>query len=395
MADPSTDSSTESHAVNQELNRILESPAFRGSERCKHFLQFVVHQTVDGKAESLKERVIGSEVFGRPPDYETAGDAIVRVKANEVRKRLAQYYAESSNHDALRIELPAGSYVPRFDRNLPDQSVPRPPAVANRPRFSKWLIGIGAALLLAASLWWLRPQKSSEFDQFWGPTLSGPGTPVIYLGTSTTYMVSGQLAQQLDAQHGVNPPKPILMSPGDIVRLSNYHVPLGNLYAVMQIAAVLQSKGKAAQIRPGGELKLDDISGRPVILIGGYSNPWTMQTNAKLRFRLDAWSIRDSMDPQRVWRMDKRFPWEPQTVDYAIVSRVWDPTSGSVFITAAGLNVFGTQAAGEFLTRPQYWKDLARHLPAGWSTKNLQVVLETNVVGTIPSTPKVAATYVW
>ena len=59
--------------------------------------------------------MIGAEMFGRPIDYDTANDAVVRVKANEVRRRLAQYYAEEgTEQDPVWIDLPTGTYVPDF-----------------------------------------------------------------------------------------------------------------------------------------------------------------------------------------------------------------------------------------------------------------------------------------
>ena len=59
--------------------------------------------------------MIGAEMFGRPLDYDTANDAVVRVKANEVRRRLAHYYAEEGTEkDEVWIDLPTGSYVPEF-----------------------------------------------------------------------------------------------------------------------------------------------------------------------------------------------------------------------------------------------------------------------------------------
>jgi hypothetical protein len=36
------------------------------------------------------------EVFGRSPDYDTAEDPVVRLRAADVRKRLAQYYQAKS-----------------------------------------------------------------------------------------------------------------------------------------------------------------------------------------------------------------------------------------------------------------------------------------------------------
>jgi len=61
----------------------------------------------------------------------------------------------------------------------------------------------------------------------------------------------------------------------------------------------------------------------------------------------------------------------------------------------AGIGYAGTQAAAEFLTKPQSSAALARTLPAGWEKKNLQVVLHTTVTNQLPGTPDVLATYSW
>ena len=83
----------EKTALLQELQRILNSTEFHSSPRCQEFLRYVVEHTVDGASELLKERNIGVDVFHRSPSYEPNTDAIVRVRATEVRKRLHQYYS--------------------------------------------------------------------------------------------------------------------------------------------------------------------------------------------------------------------------------------------------------------------------------------------------------------
>lgn len=98
--------------VRSELVRILESAAFRGTRRSQDFLRYVVEHALDGDLDALKERSIGIEVFERPVDYDTGQDSIVRVKANEVRKRLAQYYGQPGAGSQVQIDLPAGSYSP-------------------------------------------------------------------------------------------------------------------------------------------------------------------------------------------------------------------------------------------------------------------------------------------
>lgn len=100
--------------VRRHLQEVKASHAFAGSKRTQDFLQLVVEHALDGELESLRERMIGVEMFGRPVDYDTGNDSVVRVKATEVRKKLAEYYLESDRTPAVRIELPRGSYVPKF-----------------------------------------------------------------------------------------------------------------------------------------------------------------------------------------------------------------------------------------------------------------------------------------
>jgi TolB-like protein len=109
--------------VRDHLKEVIASRAFAGSKRAQDFLQLIVEHALAGRFDSLRERVIGAEMFGRPIDYDTANDAVVQVKATEVRKKLAQYYQESGKNTAVRIELPIGSYVPKFQWESLETSV--------------------------------------------------------------------------------------------------------------------------------------------------------------------------------------------------------------------------------------------------------------------------------
>lgn len=102
-------------AVRAELSRLLESASFRTSKRSREFLQYIVEHTIHGPSGALKERSIGVELFQLPEDFDPGQHTIVRVTANEVRKRLAQHYlAENGNPHAVRIGLPPGSYRAGF-----------------------------------------------------------------------------------------------------------------------------------------------------------------------------------------------------------------------------------------------------------------------------------------
>src|SRR3954447_7127464 len=95
-------------AVREELRAITQSDIFRRTRRSQEFLEYVVAKALDGRVDELKERVIGSALFGRAADYDTGTDSIVRVVANETRRRLQQYYQQNTDH-SVRIDLFSGT----------------------------------------------------------------------------------------------------------------------------------------------------------------------------------------------------------------------------------------------------------------------------------------------
>src|SRR5580658_8359864 len=101
-------------AVRTHLQDVLSSDAFKGGKRAQEFLQVVVVHALARRFDSLRERMLGAEMFARPIDYDTGNDSVVRVKASEVRRRLAEYYRKLQTPPAVRIELPTGTYVPQF-----------------------------------------------------------------------------------------------------------------------------------------------------------------------------------------------------------------------------------------------------------------------------------------
>ena len=157
-------SESQTEEIRAELHRLLESAAFRTSKRCREFLEYIVQHTISGPSGTLKERSIGVEVFQLPQDFDTGQHTIVRVTANEVRKKLAQHYmAENGAFHPLKIQLPPGSYCADFKWEAPPPPVdppaqpvfPVPDAPPKRWPFGAMIAGATAALLLAGAflLW--------------------------------------------------------------------------------------------------------------------------------------------------------------------------------------------------------------------------------------------------
>jgi len=112
--EPQVLSSIQARLVRDHLKEIVASHAFAGSKRNQDFLQLIVGHALEGNIDGLKERMIGAEMFGRPIGYDTGSDSVVRVRATQARKLLAQYYLESNPKSDVRFELHSGSYVPKF-----------------------------------------------------------------------------------------------------------------------------------------------------------------------------------------------------------------------------------------------------------------------------------------
>jgi eukaryotic-like serine/threonine-protein kinase len=111
---PAKISAGQADSVRSALELVISSDAFAGSKQCQDLLRLMVEHGLSGELDALCERRIGVEMFGRPADYDTSNDAVVRVRATEIRKRLVQYYGEATLPPVVRIELPPGSYVPEF-----------------------------------------------------------------------------------------------------------------------------------------------------------------------------------------------------------------------------------------------------------------------------------------
>ena len=77
-------------------------------------LRFLVERTASGESDRLKEYTVGVEALGRGTAFDPRTDPIVRAEASRLRARLERYYSGEGRADAVVIELPRGTYVPRF-----------------------------------------------------------------------------------------------------------------------------------------------------------------------------------------------------------------------------------------------------------------------------------------
>ena len=408
--------------VRLQLERLLASPHIRHSKRCQALLTYVIEAYLDGSLDKIKERTIGIEVFHRDPSYDTNEDSVVRTTALEIRKRLAQYYAEPGHEHEIRVGLPPGSYIPEFRMPavvapLLDPASAAPVAAAQdtpkRSRFhwAWWGWALGATMLLVIPAVWtatLRLQPS-ELDLFWRPMIEDRAPAVICIeqplrvyrfegsrfdelnqkmvGTATTAPLSDEERQATSIRLSE------LRSAGD------RYFTTGDFMASVRIAELLGRHGKPFEVIGDRATSYRDLRGRPAVLMGAFSNRWTQGLTGTLRYQLvksseqRLYEVRDTQHDGKVIAVTSAE--ENRADEYVIVSRIFDASTEKMVIAVSGMTFRGTGAGGDFLTNPQYMREAFKNARRDWYRKNLQVVLKTTMVGGTAGPPSVVVAHFW
>jgi hypothetical protein len=396
--------------VRDQLRKILSSAAFHNSRRYAAVLKYIVDQTLDGFGERLKERTIGIEVFDRPPDYDTATDHAVRSAVAEVRKRLAQYYMNGGRGE-LRIEILPGSYMPQFHRGESEgpaipahsqlaglhapsaelQTVPDRALLRSWPR-NAW-IWVACALMAVTTVLVARviDRNSDPLARFWGPMFASHAPVLICIGN-----VEG--GEEPPASNvGLNPN----LTVSQFHNSPNTTVNVYDAFTLAKFASLMEANGRDFKLESQSDATFTDLQNGPAILVGLLNNNWTERLMPRLRFTVeqptpDKYVIRDRNNPSNSdWTVDYSTPFLSLTKDYALVLRMVDPKTEQTVIVDAGITVFGTSAAGNFLTNRNEMQKLAAIAPPGWEKRNMELVLSTDVIRGRSGPASIVAAQFW
>ncbi|HLN04298.1 MAG TPA: hypothetical protein VK335_33735 [Bryobacteraceae bacterium] len=176
------DAEVTSLTVREHLDKILASKEFVHADSLRRFLSYTVDKAIDGDPGSLKESLLGTQLFGRGDAFDPRIDPIVRVQAGKLRTRLERYYASDGRSDPLIIDFPKGGYVPVF--HLRPATVPpvEMPTAGRRPKLG-WIAGAGLILVLSALTltWkkWPAPSAPPMYRQLTFATASTAAFPAI------------------------------------------------------------------------------------------------------------------------------------------------------------------------------------------------------------------------
>lgn len=418
-------------AASRQLRKILQNVRFQTSPRCYSFLEYVVEQTLAGRAELLKERTLGIEVFHRDLCYSTSADPVVRNAASETRKKLAQYYCENEHRDELRILIPSGTYAAAFelpreheepahaqydcdklpldgtldsDAECADSAAGRVECHAPGQKFRlRWLMGwrmvalLFLALLLGAvTLFWKHTQSDRALRAFWSPFLNTKSSVLIStveLRASYLYAPSRVLRQpRLEDNNYVD------------INLHNVPVlPVVDSNTVGELIGYLRFHQQNYFTKTSTETSIQDLQNYPTVVMGGFDNDWTLRLTREMRYFYG-----HDEDKSEYWIADRKSPatrlgafsllqnnLNEVNTDYALIVRLPHSEMGQPILIFGGITPIATGAAMQFLNNERALREFVDHAPPGWQDKNVELLIGTQIVAGKSGPPRLISSYIW
>lgn len=390
------------------LERVVASPQLKRAARLREFLLYVGQRSLKDGLDQIHEQEIGSNVFGRPADYDTSLDNIVRVNASELRKRIEDYFESDGVSEPLVMEVPRGSYKPVFrERSVgpaaspvaeplpltPAASTSSPVAIpahssaeapgataTGRASLDRKLLVVAMLLIVALAsgcyfLWTqnraLRQalnnnawQNTPVVASFWlGILGTRPNTDIILADTSFALIEditkrSIPLNDYLTRNYVSRIQSPNL-SPDrrldlDMIMRRN-NGSLGDFRAAQRILA-LDPEIKTLHLYSARDYTPALVNQDNIILIGARkSNPWVDLFLDKMNFAAD-YDTQRAMDfirnrvPQAGEQATYAPPPSPSTGGYCVVAYLPNPQQSGKVLIVAGTDSAATEGGGDFLT---------------------------------------------
>jgi hypothetical protein len=432
--------------IRQHLDTILAGEEFCSSRRSSELLRHIVERALSGDVESLKERLLGMDIFHRRSDYDTSSDAIVRVTASDVRRRLANFYTEHSAQP-MRISLPLGSYVPDFIALTAHEVLSRKVSlehattrlsdiagkvhIASEPtispaetgkqhvlpmtKLSALVLCIGTLVALGAG-WWLRGLYVGRgFSQddlnyaFYGDLLGPIGAKskneteivltnphvLLYLGLNNAGPSLGDNPKDLPVPQAMasvlnqtaNDDQANFPFHHFFVDSSNY-TGLGEATAAFGLARLLQATNRSARLTGARFLNWETARQEELVILGApHESAFVQSTLSAANFTIGYDSIHNAHP----------LPGEPVDYsksglggaieDYGLIWMTKSP-SGTRTLVLAGLSSAGTAGVGEFFSDPEQMRPVYNQLRAlsktGTFPESWQVLLRIEVREFVP-----------
>ena len=387
------DGSVSATVIQQQVDKILRSAEFGGSEVLRNLLSFLTTHSLERPGEQIKEYELAVAVLGKTEGFDPRLDSAVRVHASRLRSKLAEYYMSDGAEDPLLIEVPKGSYqvVWRYRHAEP----PVAPVLSEAPSaavppvgWRKWFAaGFAAAAALAgvALMIWMpsRTALPSVVQGFWQPFLRSDLPPLIVF---SNHRFVGSSASGLRAfRDGVD-------SPAD---RNDTYSGTGTVMAVAELSNLFSLSGRSPRLKRAELLTWDEAQDANVVFVGAPEANSRLGELAPLQhFRFKSSKEEPRFGTGGIINVHPRAGEEPiyfgsgqpYTGDYAVLAMLPNLHPERRVVILAGTNTYGCQAAAEFLTRPDRLAELSTRLgvPPGGKLPDFEALLQVSVSGGVP-----------
>jgi hypothetical protein len=381
----------------QLAQRIIASRHFARSPLLSRFLLHIVWETVEDRSSQITEHQIGVRVFDRPATYRTVEDNIVRNYARQLRRRLADYFADEGASEPLQIDIPLGGYVPVFvprtdadpHQARPTRTVPiairtqpstsEVPLVlagalsSNRRRWLMPLLFVAYTAVLVVGVWFAATRTRIARQTYDEPALARPLWAALFDGSAPTYIVPADAGLNLleDLSH-----RPVTLAnyiDGGYAQLTlpsfdphsaddlrtQHFTSFVDLQIIASLTRLPEFNPQRAILRFPRDLRLDDLRNANAVIIGSVgSNPWASIAEANANFRIEYRAGMQSATivnsrPQAGESPTYVSHWdEPAHETFALIAFLPNLAGSGRLLLLEGLDVAGTQAAAEAIFHP-------------------------------------------
>jgi hypothetical protein len=401
----SSPAGTEASARSAQLQRILESRAFRNTEVLKRLLDYLGQKALAGETDNLKEYTVGLGAFGKPDSYDPKMDSSVRVQAGKLRLKLDEYYRTEGTTDVLIVELPKGHFALEFrERDQPAEAI-APAQEIQKANLLPWVVtGVALAIAAAGVVYGVRAKREDTLIPryrnpwivtLWQPLLEDSRPVIVSLGAPVFAKVSGAFFrdpassdwERMENSEGV---RAIERSLNGKAMPANPYTGVGEAAAAFELARLFISGHKDLNLSLSSALSWEEIARNNVIFVGPPKfNLHIKELPVQQDFTIEHGRI-ENLHPRNgeppyfgeTWSTDRTSLVE----GHALIARLPGLHGAGFVMMLAATSTEGTRAAVEYVTRPDYAERLVRALrnSSGQTPRYFQAVVRARFKSQTP-----------
>src|ERR1700689_135691 len=371
-------SSDETQALRIEVERIQVS-GMLGEARQRRLFDYLAEKSLAG--QSPKEISIAMDVFGKKPDFDVSQDALVRVYIHNLRKALEDFYA-SSDQSGTKLHIPRGEYRLKVSVSASTVAPREAPRTARRAWLRSAAALLGAAILMAAGVAWLRAPKSDlervRASPIWSSVLKDDRPIMIVVGD---YYLIGESddamgVNRLIREYSVNSKNDLEHYVQEHPQLAERYMdvglrylPISTAFALRDVMVVLAPENRRITVSKMSDIEPGSLKSADIVYIGYLSGMGMLQD---LVFAASRFSVGDSydevfdkktrvsyvseigsdiMDPPQPTGKEKTYH------DYGIFEKIRGP-GGNTILVISGTRDAGVTHTAEVFTSAQRLEDL-------------------------------------